>query len=127
MSVSEKRYQVISGVWGEGGAVQEVAAQWKVDRRTVHRWLARYEAEGLEGLTEGSHRPEHCPHQMASEVEALVLEVRRAPRYWGARRVAVGRERRGVKPAPAGSAVYRGPGRAAGLEPRQRDPRQAAW
>src|SRR5258708_30344171 len=115
MSVSEKRYQVISGVWGEGGAVQEVAAQWKVDRRTVHRWLARYEAEGLEGLTEGSHRPEHCPHQMASEVEALVLEVRRAPRYWGARRLAVELKGRGGDPAPSASASYPGPVRAAGL------------
>jgi transposase len=26
----------------------EVASQWGVSRRTVHRWLARYEAEGLE-------------------------------------------------------------------------------
>src|SRR5258708_37500755 len=83
MSVTEQRYQAIIGVFGEGRTVQEVAAQWKVDRRTVHRWLARYEAEGLEGLTEGAHRPEHCPHQMASEVEALVLEVRRRPRPRG--------------------------------------------
>jgi transposase len=51
LSVTEQRYQAIIAVFGEGRTVQEVAAQWKVDRRTVHRWLARYEGEGLEGLS----------------------------------------------------------------------------
>ena len=35
----------------------EVASQWGVSRRTVHRWLARYEAEGLEGLPDGTWEP----------------------------------------------------------------------
>jgi hypothetical protein len=35
MSVTEQRYQAIIGVFGEGRTVEEVAAQWKVDRRTV--------------------------------------------------------------------------------------------
>jgi DNA-binding CsgD family transcriptional regulator len=35
----------------------EVASQWGVSRRTVHRWLARYEAEGLEGLPNGIWEP----------------------------------------------------------------------
>jgi transposase len=34
----------------------EVASQRGASRRTVHRWLARYEAEGLEGLPGRSDR-----------------------------------------------------------------------
>ena len=87
MSVAEQRYQAVLAVSGEGRTIAEVAAQWRVDRRTVHRWLARYEVEGLEGLSHRSHKPVSCPHQMPARVEALVLELRRTHRYWGARRL----------------------------------------
>jgi transposase-like protein len=50
--VTETKCQAILAVIAEGRTVAEVAAQWRVDRRTVHRWLARYETEGLEGLAE---------------------------------------------------------------------------
>ena len=62
MSVTEQRYQAVLDVIGQGRAVMEVASQWGVSRRTVERWLARYEAQGLEGLPDRSHRPERCPH-----------------------------------------------------------------
>ncbi len=55
--MAEQRYQAVLAVIGEGRTVCDVAAQWRVDRRTVHRWLARYEAGGLESLGGGSHRP----------------------------------------------------------------------
>src|SRR5438132_4608374 len=50
MSVTEQRYQAVLDVIGQGRAVMEVASQWGVSGRTVERWLARYEAQGLEGL-----------------------------------------------------------------------------
>ena len=87
--MTEQRYQAVLDVIAEGRAVMEVASQWSVSRRTVHRWLARYEAAGLEGLPDRSHRPERCPHQMPAAIEVMVLELRRAHRYWGARRLAL--------------------------------------
>jgi transposase len=107
MSVTEQRYQAVLAVIGEGRTVSDVALQWRVDRRTVHRWLARYEAGGLEGLGDRSHKPVTCPHQMAAVVEALVLELRRTYRYWGARRLVLELVRRQVEPIPSESAVYR--------------------
>lgn len=50
MSVTEQRYQAVLAVLGEGRTVSEVALQWRVDRRSVHRWLARYEAAAWKGL-----------------------------------------------------------------------------
>jgi transposase len=49
MSVTEQRYQAVLAVIGDGRTVTEVAARWRVSRQTVHAWLARYEADGLEG------------------------------------------------------------------------------
>ena len=81
--MAEQRYQAVLAVVAQGRTVTEVAAQWRVNRSTLHRWLARYELEGLEGLGDRSHRPQSCPHQMPAELEAAVLELRRQRSYWG--------------------------------------------
>ncbi|HZI72956.1 MAG TPA: helix-turn-helix domain-containing protein, partial [Gemmatimonadales bacterium] len=107
MSVTEQRYKAVLAVIAEGRTVTQVARDWDVARQTVHVWLERYEADGLEGLTNHSHRPAHCPHQMSAAVEAQLLEMRRAKPYWGARRLALELWRKGVEPAPSKSAVYR--------------------
>ena len=75
MSVTEQRYKAVLAVIGDGRTVSEVATDWGVSRRTMHRWLARYEGDGLEGLNSRSHRPARCPHQMPPAVEAMVLEA----------------------------------------------------
>jgi len=72
---------------GEGLSICQVAEKVGVSRQTLHAWLARYEAEGLEGLRDRSHRPVRCPHQMGTEVEAMLLELRRTRPYWGPRRL----------------------------------------
>ena len=127
MSVTEQRYKAVQGVLADGRTVGEVAGQWEVSRRTLHRWLARYEGGGLEGLGDGSHRPAHCPHQMPAAVEVLVLEMRRAHPYWGARRIAFELTRKGVLPAPSESAVYRCLVRAGVIDPMTRRRRRETW
>jgi len=127
MSVTEQRYQAVLDVIGQGRAVMEVASQWGVSRRTVERWLARYEAQGLEGLPDRSHRPDRCPHQMPAEMEVMVLELRRAHRYWGARRLVLELVRKGIMPIPSESAVYRCLVRAGVIDPVKRHRRREMW
>jgi transposase InsO family protein len=94
-----------------------------VSRQTLHSWLVRYEAGGLEELVDRSHRPQRCPHQMSAEVEALVLELRRVHRYWGPQRIRHELQRRCLVPAaglPSRSAIYRCLVRAGLVEPDQR-------
>src|SRR2546426_11917243 len=106
MSVAEQRYKAVLAVIADGRTVTEVARDWGVSRQTMHGWLARYEAEGLEGLNNRSHRPAHSPQQMPAVWQAKVPEVRPAKPYWGARRLAVElAPERGAEPPLAGSAV----------------------
>ncbi len=44
--MSEQRYQAVLAVISDGETVSSVAARFGVHRKTVHGWLARYEAEG---------------------------------------------------------------------------------
>jgi transposase InsO family protein len=127
MSVTEQRYKAVQGVLADGRTVSEVAGDWGVCRRTMHRWLARYEGAGLPALDDRSHRPVHCPHQMPAAIEVMVLEMRRAHGYWGARRIAFELARKGVRPAPSESAVYRCLVRAAVIDPTTRRRRRETW
>jgi transposase InsO family protein len=127
LSVAEQRYQAVLAVIKDGRTVTEVAAAVGVSRQTLHAWLGKYEAGGLEGLVDGSHRPKSCPHQLEAVVEVAVLEARRAHPGWGPRRIAVELARRGVEPAPTESAVYRCLRRAGVVEPDGRRRRTREW
>jgi transposase len=107
LSVSEQRYQAVPAVISDGETVSSVAGRFGVHRKTVHGWLARYEAEGLEGLADRSHRPRSCPHQIDADVEALVATMRSSHPGWGPRRLVFELGRAGVDPVPSESAVYR--------------------
>src|SRR5688572_32145908 len=87
----------------DGLEVTVVAEKFGVSRQTLHAWLRRYEAGGLEALADRSHRPGWCPHQMPALVEAAVLELRRQHRAWGPRRIVVELARRGIAPVPSES------------------------
>src|ERR1700716_4241337 len=83
LSVAEQRYQAVLAVISDGLSISQVAEKVGVLRQTLHSWLARYEAEGLEGPLDRSHRPVRCPHQMPADVGARLLELRRSRPYWG--------------------------------------------
>ena len=72
LSVVEQRYLAVREVL-DGTKVTDVATRYRVDRRTVHRWLVRYANEGLGALADRSSRPDRCPHQTPPEVEAQIV------------------------------------------------------
>jgi transposase InsO family protein len=127
MSVSEQRYRAVLAVISEGSTVTEVAARWGVSRQSVHAWLAKYEAGGLENLGDASHRPSSCPHQMPAGVEVALAEMRRAHPSWGPRRLVFELGRVGVEPVPSESGVYRALVRLNLIDPSARRPRDRKW
>ncbi len=125
--MAEQRYQAVLAVISDGEAVTSVAARFGVHRKTVHEWLGRYEAEGLEGLGDRSHRPWSCPHQIGSEVEAVIATMRSSHPGWGPRRLVYELGMRGVDPLPSESAVYRALVRLNLIDPSGRRRRDRKW
>jgi transposase InsO family protein len=105
LNVVEQRYRAVLEVLS-GIPVTEVAERYGVVRQTVHRWMARYRAEGIAGLAERSHAPKQHPWQTPAQVEAVICELRRAHRRWGPRRLVFELDRRGY-PGLSRSTVYR--------------------
>ena len=107
LSVTEQRYQVVLAVVEDGVSVTEAAEKAGVSRQTVHAWLGRYAACGLEGLADRSHRPARCPHQMSAAVEVRLVDLRRLHPGWGADRLRYRLAREGWEPLPSRAAVGR--------------------
>jgi transposase len=63
--------------------VIEVAERYGVARQTVHRWMTRYRANGIAGLTGRTHALRQHMWRIAAEIEALLCELRRAGRPVG--------------------------------------------
>ena len=125
--MAEQRYEAVRAVIADGETVTDVAARFGVARKTVHVWLAKYEAGGLGGLRDGSHRPRRCPHQMPAAVEVALVELRLAHPSWGPRRLSFELGRRGVVPAVSESAAYRALARLNLIDAAARRPRDRKW
>jgi transposase InsO family protein len=107
LSVMEQRYHAVMEVLSAGAQKAEVARRYGVSRKTVHEWVGKYEAGGLAGLADRSHRPHHHPWQISAEVEAAICELRRNHPRWGPRRLGHELARAGISPVPSRSSIYR--------------------
>jgi transposase-like protein len=107
LTVTEQRYRVVLEVQA-GVPVIEVAEQFGVSRQAVHRWVRWYRDEGLDGLSDRSHRPHAHPAQTSLEVEAAICELRRNHPRWGQRRLQFELGRNGCpRPIPGLTTIYR--------------------
>jgi transposase InsO family protein len=59
-----------------GMPVSHVAKAMGISRQCAHRWLRRFDEEGVEGLHDRSSRPRCSPSRTSPEVEAAVLAAR---------------------------------------------------
>jgi transposase InsO family protein len=120
LGVAEQRYRAVVEVL-DGAPVTVVARRYGVARQTLHRWLARYAADGgLANLVDRSSRPGSCPHQLPAAVEVRVIALRWEHRDWGPDRILYQLGREGVVPVPGRSSVYRALVRNGLLDPAKR-------
>jgi transposase InsO family protein len=107
LPVVEQRYLAVRDVLDTGATIVEVARQYGVDRRTLHRWISRYANGGLEALATRSSRPDTSPTQMAPQIEARLVSMRRAHPGWGPRTLRTKLVKEFADRAPSRAAIYR--------------------
>jgi transposase InsO family protein len=118
LSMVEQRYDAVREVL-DGATVTDTATRYRIDRRTLHRWLVRYATDGLAALANRSSKPDRCPHQMAPEIEVRIVEMRRSHPGWGPRTI-LNKLRRELEHPPSRSAIYRCLTRHRLIQPKQR-------
>jgi transposase len=70
------RVELVRRVRQAGRPIAHVAAEMGVSRQCGHRWVARFDSEGLDGLYDRPSRPRSCPTRTPVEVEVEVLACR---------------------------------------------------
>lgn len=61
----------------------ELCRQFGISRKTGYAILARYAAEGVEGLRDRSHAAHVHPNAVSEEIERRILDLRRIRPTWG--------------------------------------------
>ena len=82
--VMSERIKMISSYMGGDSAISELAAEYGVSRKTVYKWIERYEAGGWPALEDQSRAPRHHPNAVAAEVEQALVELKERWPLWGA-------------------------------------------
>ena len=62
--------------YNEGESIQALAEIYGVARKTIYKWLARHEAEGVAGLADRSRVPLHSPGRLTDEVISHIVAAR---------------------------------------------------
>ena len=84
-------------------SVSESARHFRATRKTVRKWIQRFDQEGYSGLMDLSRAPNHCPHKSSAAVEKKVLKLReQVP--WGPERI---RAQWGEKALPCGIGAFK--------------------
>src|ERR1043166_5751314 len=65
----------------------ELASRYEVSRQTLHKWLARHDADGAKGLLDRSRRPLHSPQIVDQDVAERIIAFRRRFPLMGPRKI----------------------------------------
>src|SRR6266850_426181 len=83
-SVMSQRIKMMNEFLSGEFGISELAEQYEVSRKTVYKWIERYEALGWDGLKDQSRAPHGHPNAVSSEIEKQLLEFKAAKPLWGA-------------------------------------------
>ena len=82
-----ERMQMVSQYEQEGDSVSELARWYGVSRKTVYKWIERYEHGGVQGLEDLSRAPHRQPHALTQEMEQRILAWKAQKPLWGAPKI----------------------------------------
>ena len=85
--VMDLKMQMVADCLKGEHTVADVARSYGVARKTVYKWLARYENEGAAGLEGRSHAAIHCPHAIDDAVAEHIIAIKRAHPSFGPKKV----------------------------------------
>jgi putative transposase len=87
-------------------SMTELCARYAISRRVGYKWLARYAADGADGLVDQRRVAKTRPHRMPDATAAMLVACRRAHPTWGPRKLLAYLARRHPRDVwPAASSV----------------------
>jgi transposase InsO family protein len=85
-SVMDERLRFVGRLL-DGEAMTEVCREFGISRKTGYKIFDRYREHGLQALTDRSRRPVRYANQLPSQIESLIVGLKRDKPHWGARKI----------------------------------------
>lgn len=83
----DQRVELI-GDWLSGDYyITDLGQLYGVSRKTVYKWIARYEVEGITGLEERSRAPGTHPNAIPQEIVEKIVATKSQHQRWGPKKV----------------------------------------
>lgn len=101
----EQRLEFVRLAQAGGVSFAELCRRFGIKRDTGYKWMARFAAEGVDGLVDRSRRPRTSPSRTSVEMEGLVCSVRETHPAWGGRKIRGFLLRQGHRGVPAASTI----------------------
>lgn len=102
----EQKHRFITLAQSGHFTVTELCEEFGITRKTGHKWLARYAAEGMAGLEERSRAPQGRTGRTTAALEWLIVGEKQRHLTWGPKKIQrVLMVKHGVETPPAVSTV----------------------
>ncbi len=88
-----ERMRFVAALQRRTQTMSEICREFGVSRKTGYKILRRFEAEWIGGLRDRGRAPRTHPNQTEPEVEAAIVQVRKAHPTWGSKKILVVLER----------------------------------
>ena len=84
-SVMDERLRFVARLL-DGETMSEVCREFGISRKTGYKIFSRYREYGAEALTDRSRRPVRYANQLPTQIESLIVTLKREKPHWGARK-----------------------------------------
>jgi transposase InsO family protein len=85
-SVMDERLRFVAKLL-DGESMSDVCRQFGISRKTGYKIFTRYKDHGVEALSDRSRRPVRYANQLPSQIENLIVALKREKPHWGARKI----------------------------------------
>jgi transposase InsO family protein len=83
----DERMRFVASCLADEESMTQLCQQFGISRRVGYKWLRRYEQSGPAGLQEQSRAPHRHPHQVPTERQEQIRQLRQQHPYWGSRKL----------------------------------------
>lgn len=85
--VMDERIRLLGDWMSKEYTIIELSDLYGISRKTIYKWINRYEKEGLQGLMDRSSAPIHRPWATSTEIISYILATKTKHPKWGPKKV----------------------------------------
>lgn len=83
----DQRVQMVGDWLRDEYTITELSRMYEVSRKTIYKWIERYQREGPFGLEERSRAPGSHPNAISQEIARKILAAKLRHQTWGPKKV----------------------------------------